>query len=83
MDFAFSDRCEELRQRLGGFMDECVYPAEPEHDRQMEEAGDPQFHPPIMEELKAEARARGLWNLFLPDERWGAGLTNLDYAPLA
>jgi acyl-CoA dehydrogenase len=64
-------------------MDECVYPAEPEHDRQMEEAGDPQFHPPIMEELKAEARARGLWNLFLPDERWGAGLTNLDYAPLA
>ncbi len=83
MEFAFSDRCEDLRRRLGEFMDEFVYPAEGVHDRQMEEAGDPQFHPPIMEELKAEARARGLWNLFLPDERWGAGLTNLDYAPLA
>jgi acyl-CoA dehydrogenase len=83
MDFAFSDQCEDLRGKLLTFMDECVYPAEAEHERQMAEAGDPQFHPPIVEELKAEARERGLWNLFLPDERWGAGLSNLDYAPLA
>jgi acyl-CoA dehydrogenase len=83
MDFAFSDRCEQLRGKLLEFMDECVYPAEAEHERQMAEADDPQFHPPIVEELKAEARARGLWNVFLPDETWGAGLSNLDYAPLA
>lgn len=83
MDFVFSDRCEDLRGRLLAFMDEHVYPAEVLHDRQMEESGDPQFHPPIMEELKAEARAQGLWNLFMPGEEWGAGLTNLEYAPLA
>ena len=58
-------------------------PAEGVHDRQMAEAGDPQFHPPIMEDLKEEARRRGLWNLFLPGDEWGAGLTNLEYAPLA
>jgi acyl-CoA dehydrogenase len=83
MDFAFSDRCRELQARLLEFMDECVYPAEPVHAEQMAAAGDPQFHPPIVEELKAEARSRGLWNLFLPDETWGAGLSNLEYAPLA
>jgi acyl-CoA dehydrogenase len=83
MDFAFSERCEELRVRLLEFMEEHVYPAEAVHDRQMADAGDPQFHPPIMEELKAEARRRGLWNLFLPGEEWGAGLSNLEYAPLA
>ena len=43
-------------------------------------SGDPYFHPPVMEELKEEARRRDLWNLFLPDERYGAGLTNLEYA---
>jgi len=83
MDFTFSDRCEDLRGRLLEFMDACVYPAEAVHDAQMADSGDPQFHPPIVEELKAEARARGLWNLFLPDPEWGAGLSNLDYAPLA
>ena len=83
MDFAFNDRCRELQARLLEFMVECVYPAEPVHAEQMAAAGDPQFHPPIVEELKSEARARGLWNLFLPDETWGAGLSNLEYAPLA
>jgi acyl-CoA dehydrogenase len=83
MDFEFSDHCEDLQTRLLAFMDEHVYPAEEVHDRQMEESGDPQFHPPIMEELKAEARSQGLWNLFMPGEEWGAGLTNLEYAPLA
>jgi len=83
MDFAFSDRCEDLRGRLLEFMDSHVYPAEEVHDAQMAASGDPQFHPPIVEELKAEARAQGLWNLFLPDPEWAAGLSNLDYAPLA
>jgi acyl-CoA dehydrogenase len=83
MDFEFSDRCEDLRGRLLAFMDEHVYPAEEVHDRQMEESGDPQFHPPVVEELKAEARSQGLWNLFMPGDEWGAGLTNLEYAPLA
>ena len=55
----------------------------PVYERQIEEGGDPHQLPPVVEELKAEARKRGLWNLFLPDERWGAGLTNLDYAHLA
>ena len=50
----------------------------------MEASGDPHFHPPVIEELKAEARARGLWNLFLPHKtQWTEGLSNLDYAPLA
>ena len=47
------------------------------------ESGDPYHHPPIMEQLKREARTRGLWNLFLPDPRWGPGLSTLEYAPLA
>lgn len=83
MEFDFSERTEDLRARLLAFMGEHVYPAEEIHDRQMTEAGDPQFHPPIVEELKAAARAQGLWNLFMPNEEWGAGLTNLEYAPLA
>ncbi len=83
MDFSTSSKVQELQDRLEAFMDEYVYPAEPEWREQMRESGDPHFHPPVMEELKAEARRQGLWNLFLPDERYGAGLTNLEYAPLA
>jgi acyl-CoA dehydrogenase len=71
MNFEPTDRAKEFAQRLQGFMDERVYPAE-------REAG-----PEVMEELKAEARRRGLWNLFLPDAEHGPGLTNLEYAPLA
>ena len=63
-------------------MDERVYPAEA-RPRGRSAAGDPHFHPPILEELKAEARARGLWNLFQPHSRVGPGLTNVEYAPLA
>ena len=84
MDFARSPRCEELRTELLDFMDTHVYPAEPVHAAQIAESGDPHHHPPIMEELKQEARRRGLWNLFLPHEtKWTSGLSNLDYAPLA
>lgn len=83
MDFAFGPKVEELRERLLRFMEEEVYPAEPVYEEQMARAGDPYYHPPIVEELKREARARGLWNLFLPDPEVGAGLSVLEYAPLA
>ncbi|MFF3555407.1 acyl-CoA dehydrogenase family protein [Streptomyces tsukubensis] len=83
MDFAFDERTEELRERLGAFMTECVLPAEPVADEQRAGLVSPWETPPVVEELKAEARRRGLWNLFLPDRRYGAGLTNLQYAPLA
>jgi acyl-CoA dehydrogenase len=83
MDFQPSERCSEFKERLTAFMDEHVYPAEELYERQVRESGDPHFHPPIMEELKRKAREAGLWNMFLPDEEHGAGLSNSDYAPLA
>ena len=85
MDFALSPRAAELQQRLLAFMDECVYPAEPTFSAAMRDSGDPHFHPPVMEELKAEARERGLWNLFLPrvTEWTPEPVSNTDYAPLA
>lgn len=83
MDFALSRRAGELQARLLDFMNSHVYPAEPVYAAQMAASGDPSFHPPIVEELKAAARQRGLWNLFLPDDEWGAGVSVLDYAPLA
>jgi acyl-CoA dehydrogenase len=82
MDFEFDQRTKELRGHLLEFMDEYVYPAEPVHAEQLATA-EPFTQPPIVEELKAEARRRGLWNLFLPHAEFGAGLTNLQYAPLA
>jgi acyl-CoA dehydrogenase len=83
MDFAFDQRTEQLRTELLAFMDEHVYPAEPEFERS--DPGQPFSweRPKIMADLRAEARRRGLWNLFLPDQERGAGLTNLQYAPLA
>ncbi|MEC4018568.1 acyl-CoA dehydrogenase family protein [Streptomyces sp. H27-D2] len=83
MDFAFDDRTEELRGKLLAFMDEHVYPAEKTAEAQRELLASPWGTPAIVEELKAEARSQGLWNLFLPDAGLGAGLTNLQYAPLA
>src|SRR5262245_10465304 len=82
MDFAFDARTEELRQRLLAFMDEHVYPAEPVFEEQAAR-GEPWEQPPVIEDLKAVARRLGLWNLFLPNSELGAGLTNLQYAPLA
>jgi acyl-CoA dehydrogenase len=82
MDFAFDERTERLRVEMQAFMDEHIYPAEAVAARQVTEASDPWARPPVMEDLKAEARRRGLWNLFLPGDH-GAGLTNLQYAPLA
>lgn len=85
MDFAPSPRAADLQDRLLRFMDEMVYPAEPVFAEQMRDSGDPHFHPPVMEELKAEARTRGLWNLFLPHvTEWTPDpVSNIDYAPLA
>jgi len=83
MDFELTDRCKDFQERLLAFMDERIYPAEAVFEQQMRESGDPHFHPPIMEELKEEARRRGLWNLFHPYEEWGPGLLNAEYAPLA
>ncbi|MEV0339252.1 acyl-CoA dehydrogenase family protein [Nocardia sp. NPDC050713] len=81
--FDVSERAERYRTDLLAFMEERVYPAESVYEEQMHKAGDPHFHPPIIEDLKAEARRRGLWNLFHPHPEWGPGLTNLEYAPLA
>jgi acyl-CoA dehydrogenase len=83
MDFALSPRCLEYREQLLEFMDERVYPAEAVFEQQLAASGDPHFHTPVMEELKAEAKSRGLWNLFHPHPEWGPGLSNADYAPLA
>jgi acyl-CoA dehydrogenase len=83
MDFEPSSRCSEFKERLGAFMDEHVYPAEAVYEQQLRESGDPHHQPAVMEELKAKARAAGLWNMFLPDDDHGAGLSNSDYAPLA
>jgi acyl-CoA dehydrogenase len=84
MDFNFSPESQQLRQKLVEFMDEHVLPAEPVYRQQMAESGDLHHHPRIIEDLKAEARSRGLWNLFLPHAtEWTEGLSNLDYAPLA
>ena len=83
MDFAFGPKVLELQRNLNGFMEAHLLPGEPVYRRQVMESGDPYHHPPIMEQLKREASTRGLWNLFLPDPRWGPGLSTLEYAPLA
>ena len=86
MDFSYDARTEELRGQLLAFMDSHVYPAEKVFTEQVAElaaAGRPWERPAVIEELKAEARSRGLWNLFLARHPEGAGLTNLQYAPLA
>ncbi|WP_211281112.1 acyl-CoA dehydrogenase family protein, partial [Rhodococcus opacus] len=81
--FDLSDRARQYQIDLLEFMDSHVYPAEAVYEEQMRESGDPHFQPPVLEELKVEARRRGLWNLFHPHPGTGAGLTNLEYAPLA
>src|SRR5215475_2707538 len=83
MDFAPSSKVREFQDKLTAFMEEYVYPAEAVTHEQIAASGDPHHHPQIIQELKQRARAAGLWNLFLPDKMYGAGLTNLEYAPLA
>ena len=81
MDFEPSAKVKELQKRLQQFMDEHIYPGEGTYLEQIHAAAAWRT-PPIMEEWKAKARAAGLWNLFLPESEHGAGLTNLEYAPL-
>jgi len=82
MDFAYSPRCQDYLARLRQFMKEEVIPAEKTWFEALHKA--PWEQPAVMEELKAKAKAAGLWNLFLPEEGWwGPGLSSLDYAPLA
>ncbi|GAA2422517.1 acyl-CoA dehydrogenase family protein [Streptomyces macrosporus] len=83
MDFAHSPRAQEYIERVAAFVDTEVLPREREYLDALRGQADRWAVPPLMEELKAKARERGLWNLFLPDERYGAGLGVAEYAPLA
>jgi acyl-CoA dehydrogenase len=86
MEFEHPANVKQLQQRISAFMDEHVYPAETRFDAEMNAfraAGNPWQPAPVVEELKLKARAAGLWNLFLPESKYGAGLTNVEYAPLA
>ena len=86
MDFDYTPKQKEWMKRIGDFMDAHIYPAEPVYAAQMDEArkkGNPWIVVPVVEELKAKARKQGLWNFFLNESEHGAGLTNLEYAPLA
>jgi len=80
VDFAFSDKVKRLQEQVQAFMDAHIYPNESVYEQQV--AAKRWEQPPIMEALKKQARAQGLWNLFLPESEYGAGLTNLEYAPL-
>ncbi len=83
MDFEYTDKVKRLVDALRGFMEAQVYPNESVYHQQLAEADSRWSIPPVMEELKAAAQREGLWNLFLPESDYGAGLTNLEYAPLA
>jgi acyl-CoA dehydrogenase len=82
MDFEPSAKTRELSEQVRDFLDREIYPAEKVFEQQLEEAPSRWQIPPVMEELKKKAHGRGLWNLFLPESELGAGLTNLEYAPL-
>ena len=83
MNFDFSPKVEDLRAKVGRFMDDHVYPNERTFEDQLASGSDRWQIPPILEELKEKAKAAGLWNLFLPESEYGYGLTNLEYAPLS
>ena len=83
MDFSHSSKVIDLQKKLTFFMEDFIYPNEKVYDSQVNEQMDRWSSvPPIMEELKKKAKEHGLWNLFLPDSEYGAGLSNLEYAPL-
>ncbi len=86
MDFTHSEKSQNMQAAVSRFLDEQVYPAEQifaDQVRELRAAGTPFRTPEVMTKLRSEARQRGLWNLFLPDGRFGAGLSVLDYAPIA
>ncbi|MGB1082682.1 MAG: acyl-CoA dehydrogenase family protein, partial [Alphaproteobacteria bacterium] len=82
MLMALSDKAKDLQERLQAFMDEVIYPAEATFQEQHAAQSDRWVTPTIMEELKTKARERGLWNLWLPESEFGAGLSNFEYAHL-
>ena len=82
MDFGHSDRVKTYLGQIQAFMDAHILPSEPVYAQQVASAPSRWSVPPVMEDLKAKARAQGLWNLFLPESEYGPGLTNLEYAPL-
>lgn len=82
MDFEYSSKVKHLALRLEEFMREVVYPNESVFESQLKDAGNRWIVPAVMEEMKMQAKQAGLWNLFLPDIEYGAGLSNLEYAPL-
>ena len=82
MDFEPTARTRDLLDRLQVFMDEHVYPAEAVYDAQIAASANRHEQPQVMRDLQAKARELGLWNLFMTHGSWGAGLTNLEYAPL-
>jgi len=83
MNFDHSPRAKEYLKKIKTFMKEHIIPAEAEYYAHLEQEGQKWTVPPIMEGLKAEAKRQGLWNLFIPDEEYGVGLSNVEYAPLA
>ncbi|RBN37586.1 acyl-CoA dehydrogenase, partial [Priestia megaterium] len=83
MYFSYSDKVVKLQKELTSFMEEHIYPNERLYEQQLNEQPSRwSAVPPIMEELKEKAKQAGLWNLFLPESEYGAGLTNVEYAPL-
>jgi len=82
MNFDYSPKVKDLQKRVQQFMNEHVYPNEHLYHEQVDSQSDRWQIPPIMEEMKTKAKSAGLWNLFLPESNRGAGLTNLEYAPL-
>ncbi len=82
MDFTLPPKVEDLRRRVSDFMNEHVYPAEKVAEEQIHAGGDPHREAPIVTEIRMKAKAEGLWNMFMPDEKHGKGLKNWEYAPL-
>ncbi|WP_010530152.1 acyl-CoA dehydrogenase [Lentibacillus jeotgali] len=82
MYFEYTDKVKAYQNKLSKFMEEYIYPNEKTHEEQLDKNNRFSSIPPIMEELKQKAKEEGLWNLFLPESEYGAGLTNLEYAPL-
>ena len=83
MDFNYSKKSLDLQKQLVDFFEEYIYPNENAYDNEIEDSGNPLHIPNILDDLKEKAKKSGLWNLFLPDDKYGAGLTNVEYAPLA
>ena len=82
MNFEYSDKVKDYQKRVIRFMDEHVYPNEEAVKKEIEDLGESHADSPIMKDLQDKARGEDLWVLFLPDEEHGAGLNNLEYAPL-